>query len=261
MPSAFRNGGFIGIPKEYATIHEPIADFGLIDFSSAIDNNNLIVPTTAKAGDLAILSDSAVVATAFSAPSGWTSVFSGTSGSFSLTVSYKILTASDVGATVTSPNATTTNHFMQIAVVGTNNTNSAFSSVTTSGLLSSITSGNPASQTIVLTGVVVPAFGVVVYAQRGSDGQMSIGGHPIRDATANTLDGANIKIRTYLKFFGVGTTPADGVTTTNMVMDMGDGGHQGQVGFVVTPTSATGIKEYSSGIWSLDDVSETAYQL
>jgi hypothetical protein len=259
MPSAFRNGGLIGVPKEYASIYEPIKEFAFIASTSAIDNNSLTVSTSAKAGDLAILSDNYESGTPVGIPSGWTSVFSGTSTSFSLTVSYKILTASDIGATVASVNTSTTNHFMQIAVIGTNNPNSAFSSVATSGLLSTISSSDPGGQNIVLS--ATPTFGVVVYAQRGSDGQMSIGGTPVNDALANTLDGANIKIRTHFKFFGTGTTPATSPTSSTMTMNMNDGGHQGQVGFIVTPTSATGIKEYSSGIWSLDDVSETVYRL
>jgi hypothetical protein len=259
MPSAFRNGGLIGVPTEYASIYEPIKEFAFIASTSAIDNNNLIVSTSAKAGDLAILSDNYQAGSASAVPSGWTSVFSGTSTSFSLTVSYKILTASDIGATVTSARADTTNHFMQIAVIGTNNPNSAFSSVATSGLLSTITSSDPGGQNIVLS--ATPTFGVVVYAQRGSDGQMSISTTPVNDALATTLDGANVKIRTHFKFFGTGTTPATAPTSSTMTMNLGDAGHQAQVGFIVTPTSATGIKEYSSGIWSLDDVSETVYRL
>jgi hypothetical protein len=264
MPSSFRNGGFIGIPRKYASIHEPIADFALINFSNAIDNNNLIVPTTAQVGDLAILTDNVESSPVVDAPSGWTTVLAGSAGNtaISVTVAYKILTASDIGATVTSTNTSTTHHFMQIAVVGTNTENAAFSSVTISGLLSTVTTTDPASQNIVLSGVTLPAFGVVVYAQRGSASTtMIITTTPINDAVADTLDGANIKIRTHLKFFGTGTTPAEAATTSTMTMNLGDAGQQGQIGFVVTPTSATGIKEYSSGIWALDDVLETTYYL
>jgi hypothetical protein len=263
MPSAFRNGGLIGVPTEYASIYEPIQEFAFIASTSAIDNNNLIVSTSAKAGDLAILTDNVQSAGVVSSPSGWTTVLAGSAGdtNLSVTVAYKILTASDIGATVTSTNASTTDHFMQITVVGTNTPNASFSSVTISGLLSSVTTGNPASQAINLTNVVLPAFGVVVYAQRGSNGQMSISTTPVNDAVATTLDGANIKIRTHLKFFGLGTTPSDGATASTMTMNLADNGVQGQVGFIVTPTSATGIKEYNSGIWALDDVSNTTYFL
>lgn len=255
MPTSLKNGNFIGIPKEYASIYEPIADFGLIDFSSAIDDNNLIVPTTAKAGDIAFLTDNVEASPVVSSPSGWTSILEGSAGdtNISVTVAYKILTDSDIGTTVTSTNASTTNHFMQIAVIGTNTDNAAFSSVTISGLLSTVTTGDPGSQAINLTGVSVPAFGVVVYAQRGTNGQMSISTTPVNDAVASTLDGVNIKIRSHFKFFGNGTTPSDTATASTMTMNLADSGQQGQVGFVVTPTSATGIKEYSSGIWALDD--------
>jgi hypothetical protein len=46
-----------------------------------------------------------------------------------------------------------------------------------------------------------------------------------------------------------------------MTMNLGDAGHQAQVGFIVTPTSATGVQAYNSGIWSLDAVSDTTYSL
>jgi hypothetical protein len=261
MPSAFRNGGLIGVPTEYASIYEPIKEFAFIASTSAIDNNNLIVSTSAKAGDLAILTDNVESAGVVSSPSGWTAVLEGSAGGtdLSVTVAYKILTASDIGATVTSTNASTTHHFMQISVVGTNNPNSAFSSVAISGLLSTVTTGNPAAQNIVLTST--PTFGVVVYAQRGSNGQMSISTTPVNDALATTLDGANIKIRTHFNFFGTGTTPATAPTSATMTMDLADGGSQGQVGFIVTPTSATGVQAYNSGIWSLDAVSDTTYFL
>lgn len=258
MPSAFRNGGFIGIPKEYASIHEPIADFALIDFASGIDDRLLTVPTTAKAGDLAILIDSLNASPPVSPPFGWTSVVEGSAGNtnLSVTVAYRILTASDIGGRVFSTNNSTTDHFMQLVVVGTNNENAAFSSVSISGVLSNVTTGATSNQDIILTNVSLPAFGVVVYAQRGSNGNLIVDDTPISDAVAITLDGSNRKIMTYLKFFGIGTTPSDTAVPSFMRMDLGDAGQQGQIGFVVTPTSATGIKEYSSGIWGLDNVFE-----
>jgi hypothetical protein len=45
-----------------------------------------------------------------------------------------------------------------------------------------------------------------------------------------------------------------------MTIDLADNGHQGQAAFIVTPTSATGVKEYNSGIWALDDVFESTYK-
>lgn len=79
--------------------------YTLIGDSSSIDSGTIVVPATAAAGDIAVLFDS-IVGTS-KVPTGWTEIFAG-SATFDTAISYKILTAGEVGSTVTGQNSSTT---------------------------------------------------------------------------------------------------------------------------------------------------------
>lgn len=135
-----------------------VAPLQFIDSASTTDSNTITIPSSALAGDVAVLFDSAVEAPA--TPTGWTSITS-TSDTFDLSVSYKILASGDPGSTVTGIVETATSYTLKQMLVfrfPTSISSVSISSLNNSGMITGI----PSAQTIntVSAGTPVVAIGM-----------------------------------------------------------------------------------------------------
>jgi hypothetical protein len=251
MGNIFNNGGYVGVQASYAIRDVPASSFSFVDSSGVTNNRTLTIPATAQSGDIAVIADNINTAGTTTAPSGWTLISSDSVGSnITLTSYYKVLNSADPGSTVTSPDTSTTDHFM-LCVVFRPNTLSFISGVTVNGLSGQATTGDPTTKTSSMSGSATPTIGFIVFAQRGSNNAaMNITTTPSGDGFASTLDESSRNVlRTYYKIYDFGSTPE------NMTGDLGDSGAQAIQAWHLTFTSRDQIN-YNPGIWSLEAVTK-----
>lgn len=193
--------------------------------SNGINNSNAVtIPSNAQVGDLAIFVDSVdTVTSPVIPPTGWTTIIDGfNSSNLGVLNAYKIINASDIGATLSSTSVSTSGHVLHIAVFRPNQGSTIRSVKIYSPTIQSTTS-NPTAQTLTMSSASkLPLIGFFTMCQRGTN-DTSITGvvAPTNDGFSNTLDGAGrVVIRIYWKFYNYNTTPAD---TTG---DIGDNGSQ-----------------------------------
>lgn len=203
--------------------NETLISFSFVASNTTTNNNSVTVPSTAQPGDIAIIADNVDTISANpGAPTNWTEIrhdFS--SGNIGLGTYYKVLTESDINASVASQNTSTTDHFMLCAVF---RPSSFIGTLTVGGQAGSATTANPASITLSISGIAVPLIGFVVFAQRGSNNaNFSIAVTPTNSGSVTTLDESSRNVlRLYYLFYAAGTTPA------NTSADLNDNGAQAQ---------------------------------
>ena len=116
--------------------------------SAAIDATTIAIPSSAAEGDLAVLLDVAKSATqpTIVTPSGWTSISSRSTSLqfYAFNLSYKVLSASDPGATITGMSGTTY-ALKQMLIF---RASPAGITATVENVGNQGTSGNPSEQTI-----------------------------------------------------------------------------------------------------------------
>ncbi len=251
------NGGYIGANVEYFARYSRIQSYSFISSSSGVNANSLVVPADAQAGDIAILVDSVNSASAnIAAPSTWRAVAQGiaAAGNLGMTTSIKLLTSSDPSATVSSPDTTTTDHFMLCAIFRPSAGSKIFS-LHGDFPETSVSTGAPALVTAQLINIPQPSMGFVIFAQRGSNNvTYNINTTPTADGNINCLDEASRSvIRIYYKLIGINDT---GVV--NMTGRLNDAGVQGNQAFCLYPDSSFDVDttRYNSGIFRLDATME-----
>lgn len=255
MGNIFNNGGYVGRQASYAVRDAPVSSFSFVSSSGSTNANSLTIPATAQAGDIAVIADNINTAGTTTAPSGWTLIRSDSvSSNITLTSYYKVLASNEPGSTVTSPDTSTTDHFM-LCTVFRPNSGSVISGVTLNSDSGEATTGDPTIKTSSMSGAVTPTIGFIVFAQRGSNNAgMSIATTPAGDGSATTLDeSSRVVLRTYYKIYNSGSTPA------NMTGDLNDSGAQAVQAWHLTFTSRNQLN-YNSGIWSLGAVTKSLKQ-
>jgi hypothetical protein len=109
-------------------------------FQSATNNNSIVIPAAAQAGDIAVLFDRQNTATAgFVTPTNWTTIATRFVSTNKVSISYKVLTAGDPGLSI-SGQGTTARKIMAVyrpsqpinSVTVVTNTQSGNNSATTS---------------------------------------------------------------------------------------------------------------------------------
>lgn len=232
----------------------PYPEFTFVDSSTATNSPNIVVPSTARVGDLAIIMDNVdTSASALTIPSGWTQISSQSiASSLATAIYYKILTASDVGATVTSTNASTTDHFMLCAVFRPNSTE--LLSATVNVLSQQITGSGPTSRTINLTDTTtLPKIGFYVAMQRGSNNTaLNIVTVPNFYIKISGFDESNREVMAmFFLIYNVG------FGLYNSTGDLDDAGEQSHSAFNLTFTyqsKRADTLDYNSGIWNLNSI-------
>ena len=191
-----------------------------IDSGSAVDSSTIIIPSSAQAGDVAVLFDSAVESP--STPTGWTSITS-TSAVFDLSVSYKILASGDAGSSVTGINDGGTSYNLKQMLVfrfPTTPSSVTISSLTNSGMITGI----PTAQTINTVSAGTPVVAIAMTRAYASE--------PYIDETWGTelftseTNGNNMKV-----YYELQTTTATNRTVTTSA-DYGSYNHT--VSFALT---------------------------
>lgn len=146
--------------------------FGLTLVGSASSTGGtIVVPSTAKAGDIAVLWDASVrgASTAPTAvtPTNWTNfantVSSGTVANVRAMMDYKIFDGGDPGATVTGMDDDFDRKFMRVF-----RPNRPISAVTLGTLNSQFTTGDPSTQTVLAAGQACPLIVVAHWATEAS---------------------------------------------------------------------------------------------
>ena len=124
-------------------------DLTFID-SSLVNTTTVTIPSSSKEGDFAILFDGNLGTETFVTPSGWTSIvtdhYAG-GGRAGVAISYKKLTLSDPGSTVTGISTVGATNVDKILLVFRPDAGS-ISTITPTSINSDITGVAPASQTI-----------------------------------------------------------------------------------------------------------------
>lgn len=194
---------------------------GFVAADNTRNGNTLTIPAGARGGDIAVVAECINTVTAnLTAPSGWTLILQTfLNNNVGGLAYYKILTDSDAGATLTSTDASTTNHFMVGQVFRANNNIRTVSIGDTAG---EATTGDPTLQTLNLSGLTVPVIGFFHMAQRGSNNvAFSLTTTPTNDGATTVVSiTAEPLERLYYKIYNITETPAD------LTGDIGDAGAQ-----------------------------------
>lgn len=170
--------------------------------------STITVPATAAAGDLAIMFDTSTTTTEV-LPSGWSKIYTLTTTGIRTTVLCKLLTSSDISASVTGMAGTT----RKSMIVCRGNTDINQATVTLNA--SQATTGTPTSQTLPLSTVSKPhaAFAVLGYSATNPSKSWTQGGSV---NLLNSTSGSGVTV--YYQNNDVGSSPSNATVT------MGDGG-------------------------------------
>jgi hypothetical protein len=252
MSKIFNSGGYIGSESVYGTKYDPIFTFNFVASTGVANDRTINVPTGAQSGDIMIISDNINANASPTVPDGWTLIRSDIAGTnIGLNTYYKVLTSEDLGTNVTSPDTSTTDHFMR-SVVFRPAGFSKIAGVIVNNASGEATTGDPTSKTSLMALSGTPTIGFIVFAQRGSNNAaFNVTTTPAADGNNTTTDegGRNV-LRIYYKIYSAGAT------TINMTGDISDNGAQAIQAWNLTFDSDTGIGSYNSGIWSLGSVVE-----
>ena len=186
-------------------------DLTFID-SSLVNTTTVTIPSSSKQGDFAILFDGNLENETFVTPSGWTSIVTdhytgGAASKAGVAISYKKLTLSDPGSTVTGISTGGATNIDKILLVFRPDAGS-ISTITPTSINSNITGVAPASQTITTSTGSSPlilfanyyAYGAI--ATRGLTGgttsptEISNGTGPGHYVKYAVLSGSNFSNRT-----------------------------------------------------------------
>ncbi|MGE3712644.1 MAG: hypothetical protein AB7G35_23615 [Hyphomicrobiaceae bacterium] len=182
--------------------------------ATSTDSDSIVIQAdgiggSVAAGDVAVLFDCAVGGSGNVTPDGWITVKSQSDGATGVAydVSWKILEAGDIGATVVgqSPGAAGAKMMMFLRPSG-----GSIASVAASTWDGEVTSGNPASQSVLASGVAVP---VVVFGMAFEPGTVNPAfstASPAFDLTQGSATHMRVGVKIY------NSSPA------NHTIDMGD---------------------------------------
>ena len=137
--------------------HITIAGQGLTVSSVTALTTTIVIPTTAQAGNIAILFDTSTTVTD-TIPSGWTSINGVTTTGIRTNISYKILGSGDAGTTITGMAGTTRKVLLVYRDLA-----AAISSISVSTVSNQATTVTPSNQTI--TGGTTPSIYFACYGK------------------------------------------------------------------------------------------------
>lgn len=157
-------------------------------------SSTITIPNSAKVNDIAILYDTSTTVTDVT-PSGWTSINKATTTGIRTNISYKRLTASDLGTTITGMAGTT----RKILLLWTpNNLNRT---ITLSAVNSQATANAPFNQTVGAFGQSAPLIAFWVGASTGSPSITASGSTSITNISTSG-------IRVHYTLYNQGSTPS-----------------------------------------------------
>lgn len=189
---------------------------------TGLNQQTITIPSTAKAGDLAVLADMvwSAISTTSVTPSGWTTPANGDSGNGShrMVVSYKILGGSDPGATITGMNEDNERKVMGVFRFRDGR---PITSVTVLDCNVDAAGGNnPAQQTVTPVSGARPILGLGFAAHEFGVSDFSVA--PTWDGNQTAAGGDTVRLA--FKFFQNGEPPAD------FNVDIGDMGNHNFLG-------------------------------
>jgi hypothetical protein len=206
----------------------PVTSLTYIDTTYKIDNfvpTDLYYSTLAQVGDIAIFFESQFTgnnsetasAAAEGFPLGYTKLVSEVLSSSPtyyntrVTISYKVITASDLSSSVVGQSVVA---FYPSRMLSIFRPNSRIQGITASTPVTEITTGNPASQTIAMSGQTGPLIGIGYYQALAQINPRTSSGATLTEVYGGGSGGQDG--RTYMKYvtFNSGTTP------TNATIDM-----------------------------------------
>jgi hypothetical protein len=181
------------------------ANLPLLSFVASAKSGTgaVTIPSSAQAGDLCVVFDAASDSSSWTfqaPPTGFTNIKKavGEAGFatyyFGYGVSYKILVAADVGASVN-----TTNKTDETAILFVFRPTRPIRQVRLSTWLGQITEGNPSSQAIAATDAAAPV--IVLALNNGSSGSGFSVASPAFDATVVQTDGTSLQTRAGYKIY------------------------------------------------------------
>lgn len=189
------------------------ATLGFVDSAVSIDVASITIPATSAVGDLAVLlinNGGLYNSTAPNTPSGWTSIYSGTSGEYGTRMCYKILTSGNPGSSVSM-----TSNVVSAGMVVFNLSSGAISTVTASTANHQETTANPSSQSVTASSGAPPL--VVIGRADALDGTgFSVETPAMDGAATGTSASGTYRHDVYLAYKIYNSSPA------NHTLDMSD---------------------------------------
>jgi hypothetical protein len=180
--------------------------------SGSSQGSTVQIPTTARAGDIAILFDNSTTTTN-TIPSGWTSIAGGTTTGIRTNVSSKILTSGEVGSTITGMAGTTRKVVLVFRDWATTSPTIAVSTPTVQA-----TTAAPTNQTITAGSGESIYFGV--YGRTGTTGITAALNQSNKTSTqVNSVSTSGVSVR--YTIFNAGP---NAIGHSNATVTMTDGG-------------------------------------